>query len=492
MRVIVVVAALGLTLTSCGDDRGSSTAGAGSVTAPAIYTFESSFAPDESSVSYSGQTARQMLIGDLSARIGGLTAAVDGPDWAFDSAEEVYGYLDYFVNFDSDSDGADAIALTTTPPVLTVHSTYAGISSGKNLSAKLAGNDDATDHRDWDGGDFTGWSDASIASNGGTITSPAGLLEAFLRTLAARTAARADGVVDAAPSGAPLPVHVTPEGLDLQQLTQKLLLMAVNYSQGTDDYLDSDRDGKGLLAGQERDGDRPYTKLEHAWDEAWGYFGGARDYALYSDDELAREGGRDDWQGYHDTDGDGAISLTAEYNFGASTNAAKRDRGAAGSTAPTDFTADAWRAFATGRAIIASAAGAPLSPEQLAALEAQRDRAVVAWEGAIAATCVHSINAVLADISSFGGSYSFIDYARRWSELKGLSIGLQFNPRSRLSDAQHAEIQQAIGDRPIHPSAADADVDAYKSALRSARDVFMTAYGFPLDLKGDDDGAGGW
>ena len=40
-----------------------------------------------------------------------------------------------------------------------------------------------------------------------------------------------------------LPVHITAEGLDLQQLTQKFLLGAVNFSQGTDDYLDDDIDG---------------------------------------------------------------------------------------------------------------------------------------------------------------------------------------------------------------------------------------------------------
>ncbi|NIS36531.1 MAG: DUF4856 domain-containing protein, partial [Actinobacteria bacterium] len=52
-------------------------------------------------------------------------------------------------------------------------------------------------------------------------------------------------------------------------------------------------------------------------------------YDQYTDDEIAAAGGRDDWQGTHDSDGDGAIDPAAEVNFGQSVNAAKRDRGAA-------------------------------------------------------------------------------------------------------------------------------------------------------------------
>jgi len=477
-------------LSGCPDEEITTTPGA--FTVPDDYDFTSNFVDGESSVAYSGQTARQVLIADLNSRISGLTEAVDGPNWSLATAADVYSYLDYFVSFDSDSNGADAIALSTTPAVATEHQSYASISSGKDLVGKLAGNDDKTDHKDWDGGGFAGWSDATIATNGGSITSPQGLLEAFLHTLASRAVARADGTLDTSPDGATLPVHVTPEGLDLKQLTQKFLLMAVNYSQACDDYMDSDVDGKGLLASNEQVEGKPYSALEHQWDEGFGYFGAARNYGDYSDAEIAGSGGREDWWGYNDSDGDGAISLTSEFNFGASTNAAKRDLGAADSSAPTDFTKDAWDGFRQGRAIIAAAKGQPLTADQMVQLEAARDKALDAYEGAIAATALHYINDTLADIASIGGGFDFLDYAKHWSELKGFSIGLQFNPRSKLTDAQFSEFHQLIGDRPVDPTADAADIEAYVADLVAARDILMTAYAFPADLKGDDAGAGGW
>ena len=98
-----------------------------------------------------------------------------------------------------------------------------------------------------------------------------------------------------------------------------------------DDYLDDDTEGKGLLADNTVAVEgKPYTELEHQWDEGFGYWGGAVNYLDYTDDELASEDGRAEYvNGYNDHDGDGAIDLGSEINFGASVNAAKRDRGAA-------------------------------------------------------------------------------------------------------------------------------------------------------------------
>ena len=71
-----------------------------------------------------------------------------------------------------------------------------------------------------------------------------------------------------------------------------------------------------------------YTTLEHQWDEAYGYWGGARDYSAYTDAEIAGAGGRPNFEnGYHDTNEDGLIDLLSELNFSASVNAAKRDLG---------------------------------------------------------------------------------------------------------------------------------------------------------------------
>ena len=81
-------------------------------------------------------------------------------------------------------------------------------------------------------------------------------------------------------------VYLTPEGHDLKQLVDKFLLGSIPFSQGADDYLDDDTEGKGLLASHEINDNR-YTDLEHTWDEGFGYFGAAMNYDVYIDEQIA-------------------------------------------------------------------------------------------------------------------------------------------------------------------------------------------------------------
>ncbi|MFW6053623.1 MAG: DUF4856 domain-containing protein, partial [Persicimonas sp.] len=228
------------------------------------------------------------------------------------------------------------------------------------------------------------------------------------------------------------------------------------------------------------------------WDEGFGYFGAARDYLAYTDEEIAGKGGRDGWSsGYYDTDEDGAINLNAEFNFGHSTNAAKRDLGASGD-ASTDLTAEAMEAFLTGRAIITAADG-DLDDEQLAQLTEQRDIALLAWEKAIAATGVHYINDTLQVMGDFGSDdYDFATHAKVWSELKGFTLGLQFNPHSPIADSDFEQFQTLVGDAPVLADADESDIDQYKADLVEARQILADAYGFAEANLGDDNGENGW
>lgn len=476
------------------DDLGTEDAGDPDMgTAPAC---EDSYgAGYEDTVAYDGQVARHAVIRELNAWIGGLSDVIDADSTgAFDEAEELLATFQFYYAIDADSAAGEALLTVTDPELL--QQTWGDFVSVSTLAGKMAGNDDVTDHRDWDSDGepagapmgFGGWGDASALGDA-DIGTPQALLFAMFETLAANGVARAsiEGQPrpDEAllPAGDPLPVHVTAEGLDLQQLIQKFLLMAIPFQQATDDYLSDDVDGKGLLASNIVPDDGAYSPLMHAWDEGFGYFGAARDYACYTDDELAGAGGRDDWQGYHDSDGDGAIDLYTEMNSGASVNAAKRDRGA---TEATDFTQDAIDAFIAGRDLIASVEG-ELSEAQLDELRGYRDAAVEAYEKAIAATVVHYINDTIGDMDDFTegepGAYSFLDHAKHWGEMKGFSIGLQFNPASPLNADHPTEVgtyfevlQALFGGAPVlpnHPEAAD-----YRADLLQARALLQEAYGF--------------
>lgn len=435
---------------------------------PPSYAFESRFDAGESSVSYSGQTHRQILIKDMVSFISSLTEDIDSGAFT-PAAGDVAASLNYYFEFDSDTSSADPIELSTTPPLL--QTTYGDISTDKDLASKLAGNDEKGQHEDWSSG-FRGW-------NGPGRESPESLVRALFDALDERAVARVNGEPGLDPDGVPIPeVYVTPEGLDLKQLIEKFLLMAVNYSQGTDDYLDNDLEDHGINSqNAARASDTaPYTSLEHGWDEGFGYFGAARDYADYTDDEVAGADGRPEYaSSYHDTNGDGAIDLTSEINFHASVNAAKRDRGSS-PDAPTDFSKDATDGFLRGRAIIAAADG-PLSDEEMAELVAARDQAVRAWENAIAATVVHYINDTLGVMETIGtAAYSFSEHAKVWSEMKGFGLGLQFNPHSPLSDQDFVTLHELLRDAPVLPG--DSGVEAYREDLLAARDLIGRAYGF--------------
>ncbi|MCB9670538.1 MAG: DUF4856 domain-containing protein [Alphaproteobacteria bacterium] len=435
------------------------------------YAFPSRTDPSVDSAVYDGQVMRQLLIADLSTHIGGLTDRLNAtfiPD-----AGDVEAELAFYFDFDSVTSGG------LTPlhsPGLPLHqATYDAVSVDKDLNGKIAGNDSATDHADWSTS-FTGF-----AAPG--VTTPESLVRHWFAALDAQAVAWSAGTYPLDPSGAPVAgVHLTDDGLDLQQLVEKFLRGAVALSQGGDDYLDDDVPGKGLLSSHaDVEAGEPYTPLEHAWDEGWGYFGGSRGYGGWTDMEIA--------QGAVDVDVSGTIDLHREWSTGASANAAKRDLGA---VSPVDFTGDAWAAFHGGRELLASTTG-DLTPAELDALRGYRDEALLAWERAIAATVVHYINEVLVDMGRFGTpDYVYADHAKHFSEMKGFALGFQFDPHSPLTDAQFAELHGYLADRPVLPGADATAVEAYAADLRAARALLGTVYGFAPANLGDVDGTQGW
>ena len=79
---------------------------------------------------------------------------------------------------------------------------------------------------------------------------------------------------------------ISKEGVHYRQLIQKFLSVAVNFSQGTNDYLLTDF-GSALDPYK----DKTYSVAAHKFDEGFGYYGASRDMNDYSDDEAAGKGG---------------------------------------------------------------------------------------------------------------------------------------------------------------------------------------------------------
>lgn len=449
-----------------------------------FYDFESTNVQGESSVKYTGQTARHVLINDLNAFIN--TELGDVNAFTFTSRAEVMEELESY--FDRDADyavisGRDIRTSTTPSPLQT---TLAEISSSdKDLEGKIAGNDATGQHVDWNAEGMWGWGNR-IDNPGAAnefIRSPAN----FVRELFERLADNADDAISGAvrndPFGNPInTIYVDEDGTDLKQLIQKFLLMSVAYSQAADDYLDDDTAGKGLQSTHTfADGAAKYTALEHQFDEGFGYFGAARDYLEYTDDEIANKGGRDAYRGYHDTNADGAIDLVTEYNWGQSTNAAKRDRGSNGAT---NLTHDAMMAFLEGRKLLSETSGTALTDEQMTTLKRHRDNALLAWERSIAATAIHYVNDTITDLNAIiGGDTSadrYADLAKHWSEMKAFAMGSQFNRFSPVSKEQFLQIHTLMGTAPADLTD-NVAIAAYIEDLLAARQILQDEYLFDTE-----------
>ncbi len=466
---------------ACGDNDESDT-----ISEPATFAFESRFQPGVSSVAYSGQIKRHLLIEQLKAYIGNLD------DQSFSNPEpgDVVDALNFFYDF-KNSGVDDTLAIGFVPavgPPLQVE--------WRDLGGSLVSLKEKFPEFD------AGFEGNVVGYASGTLT-PEGALQDMFQKVEQLIIDRANGNIPADPNGADIALaFVGADGIDYQQLIQKYLGGAIAISQGTDDYLDDDLAGKGLLSDNTVPAvsggvEQAYTGLEHVWDEGFGYFGAAQHYNDFSDDEIASAGGRADWQGGNDADGDDAIDLLSEYNFGHSVNAGKRDRG---SVVATDFTKTAFDAFIAGRTLIVNAGGA-LDDSQLAELQGYRDTAVGAWERAVAATAVHYINDVLQDMEDFGtADYDFLAHAKHWSELKGFALALQFNVNHsplvtnelQLSTPPLEQLHSLIGDRPVLPGASEADQTAYKQSLNDAKALLGQVYQFDSANLGDADGLNGW
>jgi len=409
-----------LFLTACGsDDDELDPIDEAKIEIPQAYVFDSRFVEGESSVSYSGQVVRNLLLQDLKA----TTDSVGK-----DGARSVT--VDDLLQFYAYDDALNLKTLTTTGSISALESHYSALSTGKNLVGKISG-------------------DPVIGYN----RTADDLVREWFKQIAGNSQ-------DSNKLGTAM-AYTTDDGVDMSQMINKVLIGAVPYYQATGVYLSSllERDNS-----EARDGEDPYTAMEHAWDEAFGYFGAARDYARYSDAQLA--GSVDDFT--FDSNGDGSIDFKSEYDFGLSRNAAKRDKGGTG----VDFTKEIFDAFLAGRTAITNQG----SVEEISA---HRQAAAEGMEKVIAATVVHYINDTLSDMSELGtADENRANLNKHWAEMKGYTVALQYNPFKLISDGQLRELHGIMGEAPKYDAPGSSEYEKQVSYYERAKVVLQTAYGF--------------
>ena len=463
---------------------------------PEAYSYANSiYTADSDSVSYTGQTARHLLISGMVDYMSAMTES------GATKAEYVTD-LDFFMNGDGANTASTGFTLkngAADGSDVDSAATYGAVSSNKNLDGKIAGGngEGGGETGKLIDGEFFGWSDGlSLGSL------PINLVDLWIDQLATQASDGTSVVISTTGGDVTVTsVQYDQYGRNQRQLLQKFLLGAITFSQGTNDYFQA---AFGTQI-SEQEGTKNYSAGEHNFDEAFGYYGAARDNNSYTDLEARAKSGRDGWlNGYYDTDANGLIDPRSEFNFGNAQNCAKRDVGSADNANPTDLSTEAMSAFLAGRQIISNAANAgSMSEAEEIALAGHVKSAALAWEKCIAATVVHYINDVTNDMADYSaGSYkdvdNFIDVAKHWSEMKGFALGLQFSPFSPFRDAEVTAVDIddlkalliALGDAPmladgsqVGVAASDRDtaITAYTAQLAEARQTLQDAYGFDAD-----------
>lgn len=447
-----LVSAMGM-LAACGssdsDDKALTT-----------YTFDSKLNAGESSVNYTGQQARQLLISELKTFIasdalqvgntGTKEAALanlnriyaDGVSASGESLTEINVYA---------SGNVTDISISVDSPLTLAQTNYSEVfdtAGTKYLKEKLAGLDN-----DLSMSKFIGWDVTAADEN----AKPDALIQTWF-----------DEIATMATDADTETTYVNAEGHDLKQLVQKFLFGAVTYSQAARDYLKAD---KGLLKQNttaDKEG-KSYTSLEHQWDEGFGYFGAATHYLTKTDAEIKASA-------VIDANNDGVVNLLGgEYNYGLAVYASKMDI----STGSTDYSKQAMEAFIEGRELIQANFGTdPVAGEGYhAELVEISERALGAMEKVIATAAIHYINSTIADVQAYTTDISTV--AKHWSEMKGFALSLQFSPIATISEADLIAVHALLGQSP--KASVDAGVDAYITDLQAARTKLQVAYGFDAE-----------
>jgi len=425
----------GLLLAGC--DSSGSMEGPGNgddtdeIEVPSSYTFDSRFADGESAVAYPGQVTRNLLMADLKTLTDGRAGTPTRDD-----------LLD---RYEYDSQDLDILLSTDPAPNF---SQYNEIATGKSLSGKAT----------------APYSDRALIGIG-TVSKGEGDGSTFSDDATADDVVREyfDQIAENYANGQDAPnAYTTDEGVDMSQFTNKLLLGAVAYSQGTAKYLDDVLNTSDSPNSQ--DGDNPYTTMGHVWDEAFGYFGAAREFNAFFDDSGIESA--------LDRNGDGTINLESEYVYTWADYA--YDRGSVGG----DFHTEAFNAFLEGRTDIINEA----SESEIRSHAADaRD----AWEKVVAANVVHYLNSMESDVDA-GISDSEIadrnntDFNTHWAEAKVFVWVLQYNPTGTVSESDLEDLHNTLGAAPPYDEYDENGASGVKqNVTEPAKQIIQDAFDDP-------------
>ena len=398
------------------DDDDSGDDGASLIDTPTTYTFESRFSEGESSVSYSGQVVRNLLINDIKGQMG-TDAGTGNPATL----------LSMMAN-----DNAEQVILSSAGDMSTIQTKYHDISTS-HLNDRLT----AVDSYIIPGYD----------ANAGT------LINGWIQECAAAGKTRANGV-------------------RLDQIAQKTLWGAVSYWQATSKYMGKIETDDNSTAS----GDANYTAMEHHWDESFGYFGAALDYnTAYSDDTDRKTSPYYD----SNSDGSIDFKSEFNVGWAITAAKRDLCDGCDVNHDFTKTIFDAYlegRTLITNQADMTDI----LLQMDIVLNTWEKVVAAVTihYVNDVAADIAAIITA--GDTTAAPGSDATADYENHWGEMRGYANGLLYNDFKVIPDDHLNRIYTLMGTAPVYPSNGNFDdMQAYHDSLvGEVRAIFKLAYSF--------------
>jgi hypothetical protein len=403
-------------MVGCSSDDANDDDGATLIDTPTSYSFASRFNDGESSVSYSGQVVRNLLINDIKTQMG-TDAGTGNPATL----------LSMMAN-----NNADQAILSSAGDMSTMQTKYHDIGTNE-LNDRLTAVDSIT---------IPGYD-----NNAGT------LISGWIQELAAAGKTRYNGV-------------------RLDQITQKTLWGAVSYWQGTSKYMSKIPNDNNSEPSE--DG-AAYTAMEHHWDESFGYFGAALDYNTGYTDDTRKNGPNVDSNGDGSIDFKSEYNvgwaITAAKRDLCSACDVDLDF--------TKTIFDAYlegRTLITNQADLVDI----IVQRDIILNTWEKVVAAVSihYVNDVADDIAGLIT--VADTSIVPGSDATADYENHWGEMRGYANGLLYNDFKVITDVNLNRILTIMGTAPVYPSNGNFDdMQAYHTALvGEVRAIFKASYGF--------------
>jgi len=211
-------------------------------------------------------------------------------------------------------------------------------------------------------------------------------------------------------------------GYNYPQLISKFAMGAVFYNQAVDNYLDEKLSAENKPNSKPYKDGAAYTGKEHAWDEAFGYWGAAAHALTLTAEQNYNVAKKKDMTSA-DYNKDGFVDLKKEYTFAHAYYASSYDKGG-----KTNYLETVTHAFLDGRKLISEANGENLTNAQRSQLYDYANIISTNWEKVIAESVFKYAGSVYKDMVKLEDDASeknFATYAKHWGELKGFALALQ-------------------------------------------------------------------